>query len=376
MPAHRVYIGTYTDPSRQAGRPVTPEAPIMGMTGLTGSEGIYVYEQDPESGVLTHLHTVSGVVNPSFLALDADERRLYAVNETVDLEAGAGGGASSFAIDADSGMLTALSVQVTGGGMPCHLLVHPSGRYLIVANYADGRVSVLPIDADGRLAPPTDVRQHEARPSTGRPPHAHFVTMDPAQRHLYVADVGLDRVMIYRLDATSGTLQTNAPPWGETHPGAGPRHIAFHPTRPYLYTNGETDLTLTVFRHDPETGALHHLQYASTIPEGASGRFSTAQMLVHPNGRFAYVANRGHDTIGVFAIDEETGHSTRIANEPTLGKTPRNFAIDPQGHFLYAANQNSDTIVCFQIDADTGRLTATGHTIAVPAPTCVLFTRL
>jgi 6-phosphogluconolactonase len=242
-----------------------------------------------------------------------------------------------------------------------------------VANHEDGRVSVLRIDAEGRLGAVTDVHQHEVTAAGGeRPPHAHFVTPDPTGRFILATDTGVDRVYVYRLDPATGRLSLNDPPWGETHAGAGPRHLAFHPSGRYVYANGEADMTLTPFAFDAERGALTPLPAASTLPEGESSG-STAQVQVHPSGRFVYASNRGHDSIAVFAVDEGTGRVRRVANESTRGRTPRNFSLDPAGRFLYAANQNSDTVVCFRIDAQTGRLTPTGESTAVPAPTCVLF---
>lgn len=377
MPSNLVYVGTYTDPSRQAGFEVTPATPVMGMTGPTGSEGLYVYQHDPESGELSHLHTVAGVVNPSFLALDPGERFLFAVNESRDFDETESGAVSSFAIDPDTGDARFLSQVPTGGGNPCHLSVSPSGRYLLVANHEHGRLSVLPIDGEGYLSPPTDIVQNERRdPGGERRPHAHFITPDPSGEYVLSTDTGTDRVSVYRLDQGSGRLQPNLPPWGETHPGGSPRHLAFHPGGDYLYANGEADLTLTVFRYDATSGTLDHLHYVSTIPDGVTGPLSTAQLLAHPNGRFVYVANRGHDSIAVFRVDPSSGKVTLVTTEPTLGRTPRNFMIDPSGRFLYAANQNSDSIVCFTIDQETGRLTPSGHVTYVPAPTCVIFTQL
>jgi 6-phosphogluconolactonase len=376
MPPHLVYVGTYTDPSSQAGYEVTPERPVMGMTGPTGAEGIYVFRQDPATGALAHRQTVPGVVNPSFLALDPGERFLFAVNETRETDGAETGAVSSFALDAHTGVPRFLSQQHSGGSNPCHLAVSPDGRFLLVANHEHGRVAVLPIDDAGRLAPATDIRQDEPRDPAGqRRPHAHFVTPDPEGQFVLSTDTGTDRISVYRLDPLAGRLKPNQPPWGETHPGGSPRHLAFHPSGRYLYANGEADLTLSVFAYAAASGSLTPRQHLSTIPDGVIGRLSTAQIAAHPNGRFVYVSNRGHDSIAIFRIDPTTGEATRIANEPTRGQTPRNFALDPDGRFLYVANQNSASIVCFRVDQATGLLAATGHVAEVPAPTCILFTR-
>lgn len=374
MVSNRIYVGTYTDPSAQAGYEVTPDRPVMGMTGPTGSEGIYVFSYEPHSGAWTPLGTAGGVPNPSFLALDRGERFLFVVNETLEFQGEGTGAVSSFALEPDSGLPRSLSEAPSGGGNPCHLTLSPCQRYLLVANWAVGRVAVLPVDEHGILSPPTDIKQDEATDPV-RPPHAHFVTADPAGRFILTSDTGTDRVMVYRLDAAAGRLIPHDPPWAETHPGGGPRHLAFHPSGRYLFGNGEADLTLSIFGYDAERGVLAYLHCESTVPPGTTGRNSTAQLLAHPNGRFVYVSNRGPDTIAIFAFDESTGIVTRIANEPTRGETPRNFMIDPSGRFLFVANQNSDTIVGFAIDPATGMLIEPREVARVPAPTCIVFTQ-
>jgi 6-phosphogluconolactonase len=357
MPANLVYVGTYTASGR--------------------SEGIYVFGRDASSGRLEPRHTVRDVVNPSFLAFDPHERFLFAVNETQEYEGKAQGAVSSFAIDPSSGDLTFLSKQATGGGDPCHLCTDSTGRYLLVANHEHGNVAVLPIGSDGRLGPLSDLRQHEGSGPgpTQQGPHAHFVTTDPTGRFVMVVDKGIDKVMVYRLDTAAGKLVPNDPPYGRLHPGAAPRHIAFHPNGRFAYVNGEADMTITAFVYDGARGAFEELHYLPTLPEGASGRYSTAQIVVEPSGRYVYVSNRGHDTIAMFAIDQTNGRLSAIGHEPTGGRTPRNFNVDPSGTFLYAANQNSDTVVPFRIDRSSGRLTQTGETVEVGSPVCLLFSR-
>lgn len=375
MPSQYVFIGTYTDPSSQAGYEVTPERPVMGMTGPTGSAGIYVFEQDPQTGALVHRHTVAGVVNPSFLALDPRERFLFAVNETREYDGAASGAVSSFALDA-ARQPPFLNQQGSGGMNPCHLTVSPDGRTLLVADHEQGRVAVLPIGAEGRLSPATDVRQDPPLDSAGpRRSHAHFVTYDPAGRFVFTTNTDTDRIMVYRLDPGTQRLVPHDPPYAETHQGGSPRHLAFHPSGRYLFANGEADLTLSIFAYDADAGRLTARQHLSTRLDDTSGRFSTAQIAAHPNGRFVYVSNRGLDTIAIFRFDPERGEATLIANEPTRGQTPRNFAIDPAGRFLYVANQNSASIVRFLINQESGMLTATGQVAAVPTPTCILFAR-
>jgi 6-phosphogluconolactonase len=355
MQKNLVYVGTYTEPPRRG-------------------EGIYVFRRDPASGALERLRVVGDVVNPSFLCFDPSHRFLFAVNETREYGGRETGAASSFAIGEDGG-LTYLSKQPTEGGDPCHLITDPSGRCLIVANHESGTVGVLPIRAEGRLAQPSDVRQHRGSGPgpTQKSPHAHFVALDPAGRVL-VCDKGIDKVMIYRLDAAAGKLIANDPPYGTLHAGAAPRHISFHPSGRYAYVNGEADMTLTAFAYDPATGTMTELHYLSTLPEGADvPRRSTAQCVVHPSGKFVYVSNRGHHSIAIFAIDQATGRISAVGHQPSGGETPRNFQIDPEGRFLYAANQDSHNVVVFAIDQETGKLTPTGHEVEVGSPVCVIF---
>ena len=355
MQPHRVYVGTYT----RSGR----------------SEGIYVYVQDPESGDLSRLFTVAEK-DPSFLAFDPRKRFLFAVSEMRAFEGEGMGEAVSFSIDQDTGNLTPLSRQTTHGGEPCHLATDATGRFLFVVNHEHGSVATFPIGDDGVLAPSSDLRQHEGSGPgpTQAGPHAHFVTLDPSKERILVTDKGIDKVMLYRLDAARGALVPHDPPFASLHSGAAPRHIAFHPNGRYVYVNGEADMTVTAFAYDGERGVLEEQHYLSTLPAGASGdRFSTAQILVEPRGRFVYVSNRGHNSIAIFFIDQATGRLTAAGHQPSGGETPRNFNIDPSGTFLYAANQNSDSIAQFRIDPDTGQLAETGNVTEVGSPVCILF---
>ena len=355
MQPNLVYVGTYTRHDQ--------------------AEGIYVFQRDPDSGKLTQL-SMAEAYDPSFLAFSPDRRFLFAVNEYREFAGEGEGKVSSFAIDQDTGALSFLSQQSTRGGEPCHLTTDASGRWLIVANHENGRVAVLPIDGEGRLGPVSDLMQHEGSgpgPSQ-QGPHAHFVTFDPPGQRVLVCDKGIDKVMIYGLDGDAGRLVPADPPYGSLHSGAAPRHISFHPSGKYAYVNGEADMTVTAFAYDGETGTLAELHYLSTLPEGASAeRLSTAQILVEPSGRFVYVSNRGHNSIAIFAIDQETGRLTAVGHEPTQGETPRNFAIDASGTYLYAANQNSGTIIHFRIDQQTGQLHPTGDVTPVGGPVCILF---
>jgi len=331
-----------------------------------------VFQRDPASGTLTFLHAVAEV-DPSFLTFDPSHRFLFAVSEGLGLD---GGAVASFKVDGPTGQLTPLSHQPSRGGEPCHLCCDPTGRWVLVANHEHGSVVVLPVDADGRLGAVSDFQQHvgSGPGPTQAGPHAHWVDFDLPGRRVLVADKGIDKMVIYRLDTHAGKLVPNEPPFGSLHAGAAPRHLAFHPSGRYAYVNGEADMTITAFSYDDQRGVLDELQVLSTLPEGAPrDGCSTAEIVVEPAGRFVYVSNRGHDSIAIFGIDQTTGRLTAAGYTPTQGRTPRNIAIDPTGTFLYAANQNSDTIVHFRIDHQRGQLIPTGDVTPVGAPVCILF---
>jgi 6-phosphogluconolactonase len=332
-----------------------------------GSEGIYIYRMDASSGDLALLGVASGVENPSFLALDPQRRYLYAVNE-VDQ-----GTVSAFAVDRESGALRFLNRQSSHGAAPCHLSVDQTGRYVLVANYTSGSVAVLPIQADGRLSEASDWVQH--RGSSVHPrqqgPHAHSITLDPANRLAFAADLGLDRILVYALDLQNGTLAPHRIPWIEVHTGAGPRHLSFHPNGRYAYVIDELDNTVVAFGYDPVQGTLRTLQTLPTLPQGFDGTSYCADVHLTPSGEFLYGSNRGHDSIAAFAVSEQTGQLTPLGHYPTQGRNPRNFAIDPSGTYLLAANQDSDSIVVFGIEPQSGELQPTGHVTQVPMPVCI-----
>ncbi len=346
----------------------------VGTYASARKEGIYVYRMDLSSGALKLVSSVKGVVNPTFLAFDPQQRYLYAVNEVSRFADKPGGAVSAFRIDRKTGELTYLNQQSSGGAGPCHLSVDKKGKCVIVANYAGGSVSVLPIQHDGRLGKVTDVLRHQGssvNPQRQEGPHPHSVNLDPANRYVFVPDLGLDKIMIYKLDLTLGKLKPNDEPYVHVKPGAGPRHFAFHSNGRYAYVINELNSTLTVFAYDEKHGRLKAIQTVSTLPEGFNGRSTCADVHISPSGKFIYGSNRGHDSIVIFAIDEDTGKLTHAGHEPTQGRTPRNFALDPTGTFLLAANQNSNTIVIFRIHRRTGKVLSTGHVAEVPRPVCL-----
>jgi 6-phosphogluconolactonase len=350
-----VYIGTYTGEA---------------------SRGIYQLKLDLASGVLTSRGLAAEVVNPSFLAVHPSRRFLYAAGEVGDFQGQKSGAVSAFAIDGASGTLSLLNQQPSRGQGPCYVTVDRVGKNVLVANYGSGSVACLPVAADGRLGPATGFLQHEGS-SVDRKrqegPHAHSINLDAANRFAVAADLGLDKLLVDRFDPEKGTLTPNDPPFVRVAPGAGPRHFAFHPDGRHAYAINEMHSTVNAFDYDPERGALREIQTHRTLPEDFRGPNTTADVQIHPSGRFLYGSNRGHNSIAIFAIDAESGRLRPVGHQPTGGKTPRNFGIDPTGRYLLAANQDSGTVVVFRIDLQSGRLEPTGHVAEVPKPVCVKF---
>ena len=349
-----VYFGTYTGKN---------------------SKGIYACRFRPATGKVTPVELAAESASPSFLAVDPESRYLFAANESGDSGAKSGS-VSSFAIDRHTGKLTAINAVSSRGAGPCHLTADKTGKNVLVANYEGGSVAVLPVKADGKLGEATDFVQHlgsSVDPKRQTEPHAHSVVLSADNRFLVVNDLGLDKLLVYRFDPAKGTLKPNDPPSGSVKPGSGPRHFAFHPNGHFAYSINEMGNTVTAFDWDGQLGTFHEIQMVPTLPKGFTGENSTAEIAVHPSGRFLYGSNRGHDSIVVYAIDPAKGTLTLVEDVLTQGKEPRNFAIDPTGTYLFAANQNSNTVVVFKIDPKNGRLTPSGQKIDVPTPVCVTF---
>ncbi|MBI1794953.1 MAG: lactonase family protein [Chloroflexi bacterium] len=336
------------------------------------ADSIYIYLMDPVTGMLEFYNGHKAGANPSFLSLTPNGQFLYAVNQLTTFQGQPGGAVSAFAINPISGKLSFLNQQPSHGSGPCHLTTDRQGRFLLVANYLSGTLSVYPIHADGRLEIASQVVQHHgqgvAKEQEG--PHAHFVTVTSDNRFALSCDLGIDKVLVYQFDSVNGSLLTN----GEAvlSPGSGPRHLDFHPNGGYIYLINELNSTMTVLTYNIETGTATQIQTLSTLPEGYEGPNSCAEVWVHPSGKFVYGSNRGHDSIAIFAIEAGTGRLRLVGHEPTRGKTPRYFVLDPIGRFLLVANQNSNTVVNFQINTHTGRLSYLQH-IDVPKPVCVKF---
>jgi 6-phosphogluconolactonase len=352
-----MYVGTYTQ------------------EGST-SKGIYVYRYDSGSAKVTSLGLAAQTINPSFLAVHPNRRFLYAVNELGDYKGQKSGGVSAFAIDNATGKLTLLNEVASGGADPCYISVDKTGKFVLVANYTGGNVSVFPILKDGSLGEASAFVQHTGHgtnPKRQEAPHAHSIDLSPDNRFAIVDDLGLDETLVYKFDSSKGSVTLNDPPFAKADAGAGPRHFALAPNGKFAYVIHEMGSTVSVFDYDAAAGVLHQVQTISTIPKDFTRLNEDAEIEVHPSGKFLYASNRGHDSIAVFAIDPNKGTLSLIEYVPTKGQSPRHFQIDPTGSLLFAENEKSDNIVIFRIDAHTGRLAPTGKVLDISQPVCVKF---
>jgi 6-phosphogluconolactonase len=351
-----LYVGTYTQDTK--------------------SKGIYAYRFDPASGKVTDLGVAAETANPSFVAIDPAGKYVYAVNELQNYQGPNSGGVSAFSIDRATGKLTFINEVPSRGADPCYIMVDKGGKHVLVANYTSGSIAVFPVLADGKLGEATAFVQHTGHgtnPKRQEGPHAHSIDLSPDERFAFVDDLGLDELLVYKYDAAKGTLTPNDPPFVKLDAGAGPRHFALAPSGKFAYVVAEMASSVTAFSIDLKAGTLNRLQTVSALPKDFKDENDDAEIHIHPNGKFLYTSNRGHDSIAVFAIDPKKGTLTPIEHVSTQGKTPRNFEIDPTGKFLFAENQSSDNIVIFHIDENTGRLKPTGKTIEVPSPVDIKF---
>ena len=345
------------------------------------SKGIYAYRFDPASSELTPLGIAAETSNPSFLAIDPSHRFLYAVNEVQKYKDANSGVVSAFAIDRQkgdrqTGKVQLLNAIASRGADPCYIAFDKTGKYALVANYTGGSVAVFPVQSDGHIGESSAFVQHvglSVNRERQEGPHAHWIETTPDNRFAIAVDLGLDELLVYRFDAKTGSLTPNNPPYAKLDPGAGPRHLAFHPNGKFVYVVNELQSSITAFAYDASRGTLRKLKTVSTLPKNFSGSNDTAEIKVHPSGKFLFASNRGHDTIAVFSIDSKTGAITLADHFPTQGKTPRNFEIDPTGKLLFVANQDTNNIAVFQIDSNNGRLTPTKQTLQVPSPVCLKF---
>jgi 6-phosphogluconolactonase len=352
-----VYIGTYT---------------------TKGSKGIYVSRFDAATGDISTPELATEGGNPCFLAVFPDQHHLLSAADTIQADGRTNSGMASFTIDRETGKLTLVNTRFCGWRADCHVAVDPTAHCALAASYTDGCVASAPLSADGTIGEVTSlIRHHGSGPNPARQagPHAHQVVIDPADQHVLVCDLGLDRIMSYRFDPAAGTLATNDPPYTKVGPGTGPRHLAFHPNGRIAYVVSELANTVTACAYDGAGGTLSPVQIVSTLPPGYEGTNTAAEVAVHPSGKFLYASNRGHNSVELFRIDPASGLLSPVQDEPTQGRTPRFIAIDPTGRFLFVANQDSDNVVIFRINGDDGRLTPTGVQIKASLPVCVAFVR-
>jgi 6-phosphogluconolactonase len=356
------YVGTYTDSGK--------------------SKGIYFFRLQTQNAEVSQniLLVPQGLaaesINPSFLAADLKRRLIFAVNEVDTFNGQPGGAVSAFAIDPLTGKLKLINQRPSMGTGPCHIVLDQEGKNALVANYGSGSVAVLPIAADGKLGEATSVIQHTGKsvnPERQQGPHAHCVTLDPANKFAFVCDLGLDKILAYRFDAQAGKLTPAEPAFTTVKAGAGPRHMVFRPDGKFAYVINELDSTVTVFAYTPETGALKEVQTESTLPPYYDGKNSGAEIDVHPSGKWLYVSNRGNETVVLFNIDKEKGTLTYTEEQNTGGRKPRHFGIQPDAKHLVVANQDTDTLLVCRIDDGNGRLKPSGVFAEAPSPVCAIF---
>jgi 6-phosphogluconolactonase (cycloisomerase 2 family) len=366
------YVGTYSSP--------------QGPEGSKGNgKGVYIFTMDPATGSLTEQQICEDERNPASLALHPSSKYLYAANEVSNFNDRHAGAVTAYAIDARFGRLTRLNIVSSESAGPAHLSVHPSGKYVLVANYHGGSFAVLPIQPDGRLASATDVKQDTQTPgplhaksappgsfaiSGHDRPHAHMIESDPSGNFVLGCDLGTDTIHVWRLNRQSGKLDAVSDV--SVPAGDGPRHFVFHPNARWLYSIQEESSTLILFDFDPKSGALKARQQISTLPAGFAGTNFTSEVRISNDGKFVYAANRLHDTIAVFAVGA-SGELAFASETWTRGDYPRSFTIDPSGTYLYCCNQRSDAVTCFRINRATGALTFTDHYTAVGTPSIIIF---
>lgn len=350
-----VYIGSYTE----------EQHPV----------GISLYGFNGHNGELTLIETYSDLPNASFLTVNNDKTVLYAVSETETYEGRDGGSAAAYAIEAGTGRLSKINQQPADGASPCYIRLDAMNRNVYAANYMSGSVTVYPVEAGGGLGAHKQLVKHEGKlgPQADRQeaPHAHSIVPSPDNRYAVSADLGLDQLIISRIDAENGSLLPHGA--AALKPGAGPRHVVFNADSTYVYAINELDSTITVLSYEADAGRMAAVQTVSTLPEGFSDFNSCADIHLSEDGRFVYASNRGHDSIAVYGVDRDSGMLSVVGWQSTRGRTPRNFALSPQGDYLLAANQDSNSIVVFRRDAESGMLQETGQTTAVSRPVCVKF---
>ena len=374
------YVGTFSSPLRDV-LPTQVDLPPG------NGRGIHLFRVDRATGAMAPAGIHEMGTSPSCLVLNAGGTRLCSANETDRLGDDKQGSVSSFAIDRTTGQLTALNTVGSGGAGPTYVSIHPSGRFVLVANYFGGSVAVLPILADGRLGETSDIKTDAGRlgptKATNAPPggfarsghdrtHAHMIEADPSGRFVLHVDLGLDQIFVWKFDPQKGVLTQNEPHTVALPSGDGPRHFDFHPNGRWFYVIQEEGSTIVMFDYDAAAGRLSPRQTVSTLPPGFAGTNFCSEILVSADGRFVYAGNRLHDSIAIFSVGP-TGELKYLGEEWTRGDYPRSFGFDPTGGFLFCCNQRGDNIAVFRVDRNTGRLAFTGHYAAVGNPSHVVF---
>jgi 6-phosphogluconolactonase len=358
---------------------VRKELLYAGTFSVRGSQVIYVLTFDRAKRTLKVMQSVPSLTSPSFLTIHPSGNFLYSVNRGKAEAADNGGSVSAYGLDPKTGRLSGLNNRSSYGDEPCHIAVDKSGDYIFVSNYNRGNLVVLPLFDDGLIGGPSDAKKYvgsSVNTERQEGPHVHASVLSPDNKFLYVTDLGTDKIYIYAFDASNGTLRSTEPSEIKLSPGTGPRHFTFHPNGKFAYVSEELTSSVAVFAVNPSTGALTVLQdTVSTLPETFKGSNTTADIHTDLRGKYLYVSNRGHNSISIFSI-AANGMIQLIGQEPTGGKTPRNFLMDPRGEFMFVANQDSDMITMFRVVSKTGKLLAVGRPLKVPSPVCLKYLSL
>lgn len=374
------YVGTFSSPLKDV-LPTQVDLPPG------NGRGIHIFHVNRNTGAMTPAGIYEMGTSPSCLAVNTQGTRLYSANETDRVGDNKEGTVSAFAVNRKDGQLELLNTVRSGGAGPTYVSIHPNGRFLLVANYFGGSISVLPIQSDGRLGEATDVKNDEGKIGPPRaknaPPgsfafsghdrtHAHMIQADPSGRFVLHVDLGLDRIYVWKFDDQKGTLSPAEQPWVTLPPGDGPRHFHFHPNGKWLYSIQEEGSTIVLFDYDAASGKLTERQTVPSLPPGYAGSNFCSEILVSADGKVVYGGNRLHDSIGVFSVGGN-GELKQIGNEPTRGNYPRSFSFDPTGRFLYCCNQRADNVTIFEVNRETGSLKFTGQYVPVGNPSIVVF---
>ncbi len=353
MPSEIIYIGTFDG---------------------DGSEGLYVFEFNPVTGEMNQIQTVSNRKGPNFQAIDPTGHYLYSVSGEPFADSSKAGTVSAYSIDQQNGKLTLINEQSIEGRGPAHVSVDPKGRFVYVSNYGSGSLSVFAIRDDGGLSAAVEVVQHEGHSINKKrqqSPHVHSIIPSPDGSIIYVSDLGMDKIMIYKVDAVTGKLSPAPAPYFKSTPGAGPRHFIIHPGEQFAYSAEEMSSTVAVLKVNEATGGLTQIQRISTIPKSYEDKNTAADIHISPDGQFLYASNRGHNSLVIYKINQSSGKLTLVGYQSTRGERPRNFMVGQQGDFVWVANLNSDKVVLFERNKATGKLSYTGTQVKVPQPVCV-----